>query len=169
MRGCLVIKRPGPGGRRDANPAQRGYRSSRLTSTVSTTEATTENSTMNKQPNPPPSGRISRFPKRMPDDLPPTRTANHRAGRALWTPHQTCYLEPNDLSPTSVPALLDHPFDHPDDPTGPDWIRPDRRGLRREQARSVWSRPDRRRAPAYGPGAPPPWPYQAPADLLRSC
>jgi len=39
---------------------------------------------------------------------------------------------------------LDHPFDHPDDPTGPVWIRLDRRGLQREQARSVWSRPDRR-------------------------
>jgi hypothetical protein len=35
------------------------------------------------------------------------------------------------------------------DPVG---IRPDRQGLRREQARSVWSRPDRRRAPAYGSG-----------------
>jgi hypothetical protein len=47
-------------------------------------------------------------------------------------------------------ALLDHPFDHRDDPTGPFWIRPDRRGLQREQARSVWSRPDRREAPGYG-------------------
>jgi hypothetical protein len=31
---------------------------------------------------------------------------------------------------------LDHPFDHPDDPTGPVWIRLDRRGIQREQARS---------------------------------
>jgi hypothetical protein len=47
---------------------------------------------------------------------------------------------------------LDHPFDHPDDPTGPVWSRLDRRGIQREQARSVWSRPDRRRAPGYGSG-----------------
>jgi hypothetical protein len=51
-----------------------------------------------------------------------------------------------------TPDLLDHPFDHPDDPTGPIWIRLDRRGPQREQARSVWSRPDRRRAPGYGSG-----------------
>jgi hypothetical protein len=31
-------------------------------------------------------------------------------------------------------------LDHPDDPTGPFWIRPDRRGMQCEQARSVWSR-----------------------------
>jgi hypothetical protein len=54
--------------------------------------------------------------------------------------------------PAHQPALLDHPVDHPDDPTGPVWIRLDRRGLRREQARSVWSRPDRRSAPGYGSG-----------------
>jgi hypothetical protein len=47
---------------------------------------------------------------------------------------------------------LDHPLDHPDDPMGPVWIRLDRRPVRREQARSVWSRPDRRRAPGYGSG-----------------
>jgi hypothetical protein len=47
---------------------------------------------------------------------------------------------------------LDHPFDHPDDPTRPVWIRLDRRGIQCEQARSVWSRPDRRRAPGYGSG-----------------
>src|SRR5215218_4729526 len=35
----------------------------------------------------------------------------------------------------STPPWLDHPLDHPDDPTG-----------------SVWSRLDRRRAPAYGSG-----------------
>src|SRR4029450_7456887 len=35
----------------------------------------------------------------------------------------------------SLPKALDHPVDHPDDPTG-----------------SVWSRPDRRRAPGYGSG-----------------
>src|SRR5829696_6300400 len=49
-------------------------------------------------------------------------------------------------------SRLDHPVDHPDDPTGPVWSRLDRRGLQREQARSVWSRPDRRRAPGYGSG-----------------
>jgi hypothetical protein len=47
---------------------------------------------------------------------------------------------------------LDHPVDHPDDPTEPFLIRLDRRGTQREQARSVWSRPDRRRAPGYGSG-----------------
>jgi hypothetical protein len=31
---------------------------------------------------------------------------------------------------------LDRPFDHPDDPTGPVWIRLDRRGTQPEQARS---------------------------------
>jgi hypothetical protein len=48
--------------------------------------------------------------------------------------------------------VVDHPVDHPDDPTGPIWIRLDRRGTQPEQARSVWSRPDRRRAPGYGSG-----------------
>jgi hypothetical protein len=51
-----------------------------------------------------------------------------------------------------VSGRLDHPVDHPDDRTGPVWIRLDQRGLRPEQARSVWSRPDRRRAPGYGSG-----------------
>src|SRR4029450_13647726 len=41
---------------------------------------------------------------------------------------------------------LDHPDDHPDDPSGSVWIRLDRRGIQREQARSVWSRPGRRGA-----------------------
>src|SRR4029453_19259931 len=52
----------------------------------------------------------------------------------------------------STPPWLDHPFDHPDDPTGPYSIRLDRRGTQREQARSDWSRPDRRSAPGYGSG-----------------
>src|SRR5919197_477579 len=47
----------------------------------------------------------------------------------------------------AMPALLDHPFDHPDDPTGAVWSRLDRRRIQRDQARSVWSRPSRRRAP----------------------
>jgi hypothetical protein len=47
---------------------------------------------------------------------------------------------------------LDHPFDHPDDPTRPFSIRLDRRRLQREQPRSVWSRPVRRGAPGYGSG-----------------
>ena len=41
---------------------------------------------------------------------------------------------------------LDHPFDHPDDPSVSVWSRLDRRSTQREQARSVWSRPGRRRA-----------------------
>jgi hypothetical protein len=49
-------------------------------------------------------------------------------------------------------ARLDHPFDHPDDPTGSVSIRPDRRPSNVSRARSVWSRPDRRRAPGYGSG-----------------
>src|SRR5215216_6859163 len=74
--------------------------------------------------------------------------------------------------PLTVPALLDHPFDHPDDPTRSFWIRPDRRPLQREQARSVWSRPDRRRAPGYGSGG---WGFESLAActalsaLARSC
>jgi hypothetical protein len=55
----------------------------------------------------------------------------------------------------SLPKALDHPFDHPDDPTRSVWSRPDRRGTQREQARSVWTRPDRRRAPGYGSGGQP--------------
>jgi hypothetical protein len=54
--------------------------------------------------------------------------------------------------PRAARRRLDHPFDHPDDPTGSFSIRLDRRGIQREQARSVWSRPDRRRAPGYGSG-----------------
>jgi nitroreductase len=46
----------------------------------------------------------------------------------------------------AVGMALDHPFDHPDDPTGLVWIRLDRRAIQREQAGSVWSRPGRRRA-----------------------
>jgi hypothetical protein len=61
--------------------------------------------------------------------------------------------DPADMTPgVSSLRLLDHPFDHPDDPTGPICIGPDRRGLQPEQARSVWIRPDRRRAPGYGSG-----------------
>jgi hypothetical protein len=50
---------------------------------------------------------------------------------------------------------LDHPFDHPADPTGPVWIRLDRQGVQPEQARSVWSRLVRRGAPGYGSGGQP--------------
>jgi transcriptional regulator with XRE-family HTH domain len=53
---------------------------------------------------------------------------------------------------STLPDLLDHPFDHPDDPTGSIWIHLDRRGIQPEQARSVWSRPVRRGAPGYGSG-----------------
>ena len=41
---------------------------------------------------------------------------------------------------------LDHPDDHPDDPSGSVGSRLDRQGIQREQARSVWNRPSRRRA-----------------------
>jgi hypothetical protein len=34
---------------------------------------------------------------------------------------------------------LDHPFDHPDDPSLSVWSRLDRRAIQREQARSSWS------------------------------
>jgi hypothetical protein len=68
---------------------------------------------------------------------------------------QTPNLVRHPSQRSELPGLLDHPFDHPDDPTGPVWIRLDRRGPQREQARSVWSRPDRRRAPGYGSGAQP--------------
>jgi hypothetical protein len=39
---------------------------------------------------------------------------------------------------------FDHPDDHPDDPSGSVGSRLDRRGIQREQARSVWSRSGRR-------------------------
>jgi hypothetical protein len=52
----------------------------------------------------------------------------------------------------SLSEARDHPFDHPDDPTRSVWIHLDRRGIQREQARSDWSRPVRRRAPGYGSG-----------------
>jgi hypothetical protein len=51
-----------------------------------------------------------------------------------------------------LPDLLDHPLDHPDDPTGPVCIRLDRRAIQPEQGRSVWIRPDRRGAQGYGSG-----------------
>jgi hypothetical protein len=59
---------------------------------------------------------------------------------------------------------LDHPGDHPDDPTGPVSIRLDRPGIQREQARSVWNRPDRRRAPGYGSGG---WGFESLAARQR--
>jgi hypothetical protein len=67
---------------------------------------------------------------------------------------------------------LDHPVDHPDDPTGSFWSRLDRRGTQREQARSVWSRPDRRRAPGYGSGgwgSNPSRRAQRPRSATRGC
>jgi hypothetical protein len=47
---------------------------------------------------------------------------------------------------------LAHPDDPPDDPSGSVGIRLDRGSTQREQARSVWSRPDRRPASGYGSG-----------------
>jgi hypothetical protein len=41
---------------------------------------------------------------------------------------------------------FDHPDDHPDDPSRSVRSHLDRRGIQREQARFVWSRPGRRRA-----------------------
>jgi hypothetical protein len=87
----------------------------------------------------------------MPHELPPTQTANPRAGHVPRIGHRlNIWGALPDLGPSSVPALLDHPVDHPD-PTGSVWSRLDRRPVRREQARSVWNRPDRR-APGYGSG-----------------
>jgi hypothetical protein len=53
-------------------------------------------------------------------------------------------LAPSQLGQSCQPWCLhrrplDDPVDHPDDPTGPFAIRPDRRATRREQARSVWT------------------------------
>jgi hypothetical protein len=91
----------------------------------------------------------------------PLRATRDRGSSACQSAscHQMEYLVPApQWSPRSGGrgcrvARLDHPFDHPDDPTGSFWSRLDRRGTQREQARSVWSRPDRRRAPVYGSGA----------------
>jgi hypothetical protein len=74
-----------------------------------------------------------------------------RTPESWWIAHQTpLVLDPAWL--VELPGLLDHPLDHPDDPTGPFWILRDRRGTQREQGRSVWNRPDRRRPPVYGSG-----------------
>jgi hypothetical protein len=47
---------------------------------------------------------------------------------------------------TPEQTRLDHPDDHPDDRSGSVGVRLDRRAIQREQARSVGSRPGRRRA-----------------------
>jgi hypothetical protein len=41
---------------------------------------------------------------------------------------------------------LDHPDDHPDDPSASVGSRLDRQRIQREQPKSVWNRPGRRRA-----------------------
>ena len=51
------------------------------------------------------------------------------------------------LHPIENRMALDHPDGHPDDPSGSFKSRLERQRIQREQARSVWSRPDRRRAP----------------------
>jgi hypothetical protein len=66
--------------------------------------------------------------------------------------HQTPNLVLGPPGSSSCLPCLISPFDHPADPTGPVWIRLDRQGTQPEQGRSVWSRPDRRRAPGYGSG-----------------
>ena len=71
-----------------------------------------------------------------------------RAAAVIGTPRR--WVQDYVRHPTGA---VDHPVDHPDDPTGPYWIRPDRRGTQPEQARPVWSRPGRRAAPGYGSGA----------------
>jgi hypothetical protein len=51
------------------------------------------------------------------------------------------------ITPSTVAELtdaLDHPLDRPDDPTGPISIRLVDEAPNFEQAKSVWSRPDRR-------------------------
>ena len=63
-------------------------------------------------------------------------------------PHRTQPLSPASAWVGPGQAALDPP----DDPTGCFSIRLDRRGIQREQARSVWSRPVRRRAPGHGSG-----------------
>jgi hypothetical protein len=96
----------------------------------------------------------------------PLRATRDRGSSACQSAscHQMEYLVPApQWSPRSGGrgrrvARLDHPVDHPDDPTGPVWSRLDRRGIQREQARSDWSRPDRRRAPGYGSGG---WGFQS--------
>jgi hypothetical protein len=62
----------------------------------------------------------------------------------MWVEHQIIDLVLGPTRLIELPGLLDHPFDHPDDRTGSFLIRRDRRGTRREQGRSVWSRPVRR-------------------------
>jgi hypothetical protein len=87
----------------------------------------------------------------------------------VWIDHQIQNLVPWAVRGASngeaTTETLDHPFDHPDDPTGPVWIRPDRRRIQPEQARSVWGRPDRRRAPGYGSGG---WGFESLAARQKS-
>jgi hypothetical protein len=75
--------------------------------------------------------------------------ARVQAGVGAARPHQVCATPAPSPAPgpTCGPARirLDHPDDHPDDPSGSIGSRLDRRGTQREQARSVWSRPVRRR------------------------
>jgi hypothetical protein len=66
----------------------------------------------------------------------PSKTA---AGIVSIGPCSPCH-------PTFCRMGLDHPDDHPDDPSGSAESRLGRRGIQHEQARSDWSRPDRRRA-----------------------
>jgi hypothetical protein len=74
-----------------------------------------------------------------------------QAAVAVGRPTGSGWSTATSSQPTCWMAL-DHPLDHPDDPTGPVSIRPDRRPIRRGQARSVWSGPERRGAPGYGSG-----------------
>jgi hypothetical protein len=53
-----------------------------------------------------------------------------------------------------MPRLVELPdlLDHPEDPTTSFWKRLDRRRTQPAQARSIWSRPGRHKAPGHGPG-----------------
>jgi hypothetical protein len=50
-----------------------------------------------------------------------------------------CHWSGRSLVIGAARMASDHPLDHPDDPTDSFWSRLDRRGIQREQPRSVWS------------------------------
>src|SRR5215211_538301 len=79
--------------------------------------------------------------------------------------HQTPNLVLGPPGSSSCLPCLISPFDHSADPTGPVWIRLDRRGVQSEQPRSDWSRPVRRRAPGYGSGG---WGFESLAARISA-
>jgi hypothetical protein len=68
------------------------------------------------------------------------RAVRRRSARCTWTTPRLPW------HPMLCRMRFDHPDDHPGDRSGSVGSRLDRRGGQREQARSVWSRSDRRRA-----------------------